>query len=707
MSCKSELICEDKREISKAMEIPQEIQRRASELKEKLSYHGHRYHTLDVPEIPDTEYDALFRELEALEEAYPALINPESPTQRVGAAPLAEFGEVLHGVPMLSLGNAFQEEEVHEFDHRVRSGLGLGDTHEKVPYAAEPKIDGLAVSLRYEVGVLIQAATRGDGSRGEDITQNIRTIGSVPLRLRGEGFPRVLEVRGEVYMTAKGFKTLNARQQERGEKLFANPRNAAAGSLRQLDPKITATRPLTMFCYGVGVVEGGELPDCYDEVLRALAGWGLRVNPEFEVVQGAAGCIEYYRRMMEKRAEIGYGIDGVVYKVNSLPWQAKLGRVARAPRWAIAHKFPAEEKITKIVAIAVQIGRTGAVTPVARLEPVQVAGVTVTNATLHNQDEVARKDVRVGDTVVVRRAGDVIPEVVRVLPEYRPSDARPFRMPTHCPECNSEIERVEGEAVARCSGGLVCPAQRKQAIRHFAGRRAMDIEGLGEELVEQLVNEKLVQSVVDLYRLDGPTLAGLERMGAISAQNLLDALEKSKATTLARLLFALGIREVGEATAHALAGHFGSLERLQAASLDALQEIPDVGPIVAKHVKNFFSEPRNRDIIRALRDPDIDIHWDEAQNDASLAHIGTGIDERPFLGQTFVITGTLSAMTREEASDRLRTLGAKVTNSLSGKTSYLVVGDNPGSKLAKAKKLGVAIMTEGDFLQRIHDLDGA
>ena len=680
------------------MQISEEIRQRAAELKATLLYHGHRYHTLDAPEIPDTEYDALFRRLQTLEERYPALVTPDSPTQRVGSEPLAEFDEVRHEVPMLSLGNAFEERDVHEFDRRVRSGLGLGDAHGKVPYAAEPKIDGLAVSLRYEEGELVRAATRGDGSRGEDITQNIRTIRSVPLRLLGEGFPRILEVRGEVYMTTGGFEDLNTRQQARGERLFANPRNAAAGSLRQLDPNITATRPLALFCYGIGVVEGGELPERYHQVLEALSGWGLRVNPERRSVYGAVGCIKYYHEMMARRARLGYDIDGVVYKVNSLPWQAELGRVARAPRWAIAHKFPAEEEITKILAIEVQVGRTGAVTPVARLEPVKVAGVTVTNATLHNQDEVDRKDVRVGDTVVVRRAGDVIPKVVRVLREHRPSDALPFRIPSHCPECNSEVVRVEGEAVARCVGGLFCPAQRKQAIRHFAGRRAMDIEGLGEKLVEQLVDAELIRSVVDLYRLDGPTLAGLERMGEVSAQNLLDALEKSKSTTLARFLFALGIREVGEATAHTLAGHFGSLERLQSATPEILQEVPDVGPIVARRLADFFSESNNREIVEALSGPGIGIHWnDEPPADTPSANAG----EQPLSGQTFVISGALSSMTREEACQHLRDLGAKVSSSVSAKTNCLVIGDKPGSKLAKAEELGIAVMTEADFLERI------
>nr|VFK67186.1 MAG: DNA ligase (NAD+) [Candidatus Kentron sp. UNK]VFK72560.1 MAG: DNA ligase (NAD+) [Candidatus Kentron sp. UNK] len=686
------------------IEIPEEIQRRAEALRKELSYHGHRYHTLDDPEIPDAEYDALFRELQELEETHPGLATPDSPTQRVGSKPRTEFEEVRHDVPMLSLGNAFDSAQIYEFDRRVRTGLGLGEGDDEVAYAAEPKIDGLAVSLRYEDGVLAQAATRGDGSRGEDITHNIRTIRAAPQRLLGEGFPQVLEVRGEVYMETAGFERLNARQRERGEKLFANPRNAAAGSLRQLNPKITASRPLTMFCYGVGLVERGDLPDRHDRVLQAFSRWGLRVTVdtgEFALVYGAAGCLDHYQRMMARRARLGYDIDGVVYKVNSLRWQDKLGRVARAPRWAIAHKFPAEEAITRIFAIEVQVGRTGAVTPVARLEPVRVGGATVTNATLHNQDEVMRKDVRVGDTVVVRRAGDVIPEVARVLQRHRLPDARPFEIPTHCPECHSPIARAESEAVARCSGALICPPQRKQAIRHFASRRAMDIEGLGEELVEQLVDTGLVASVVDLYGLESDRVEKLERMGKISARNLLAALEKSKSTTLARFLFALGIREVGEATAHALATHFGSLEKLQSATSDQLREIPDVGPVVAGQVSVFFSQPRNREIVAALRTPPIGIHWEEAdipQDGASPANTGD-VGEIPLLGQTFVISGALSTMSREEASDRLRALGAKVSNSISGKTNHLVVGENPGSKLAKAEKLKVAVMTEAKFLE--------
>jgi len=674
---------------------PETTRKYAAQLRDKLSYHSYRYHTLDAPEIPDAEYDKLFQELVALEEKYPTLVHQDSPTQRVGAKPLTEFKKVLHEIRMLSLANAFQTQDIHEFDGRVRNGLDLTGDAEEVFYAAEPKIDGVAVSLRYENGALVRAATRGDGSQGEDITQNARTIRSIPLTLQGTGFPRILEVRGEVYMEIAKFEALNTRQEEQGEKPFANPRNAAAGSLRHLNPSITATRPLIIFCYGIGVVERGELPDEHDQILKVLSQWGLRVSPEVQVVRGAAGCLDYYRYMRERRTQLKYEIDGTVYKVNSLPKQITLGQVARAPRWAVAHKFPAQEEISRISAIAVQVGRTGAITPIAKLEPVQVAGVTITNATLHNQDELERKDVRVGDTVLVRRAGDVIPEVVRVLKERRPENATPFQMPSRCPACHSDIVHPEGETIARCSGGLFCPAQRKQAIRHFAGRRAMDIEGLGEKLVEQLVDEGLVRSVTDLYHLDVSTLASLERMGELSARNLLAALEKSKSTTLARFLFSLGIREVGEATAYTLANYFGSLEKLQSASCEELQHVPDVGPIVAHHIVHFFSQPENRQIIAALQSRQIGVHWEDTPPVA--------IDEKPLAGQIFVITGTLSTMTRDQAKQRLQGLGAKVSASVSEKTNYLIAGDKPGSKRTKAEKLAVSILTETDFLEKIRE----
>ncbi|MDJ0860933.1 MAG: NAD-dependent DNA ligase LigA [Gammaproteobacteria bacterium] len=666
------------------MTVSETLRRRCAELRELIDHHNYRYYVLDEPQIPDAEYDRLLRELQAMEVRHPELITPDSPTQRVGAAPAAAFGQVVHEVPMLSLGNAFSDEEVLEFDRRVRDRLAS----DPVEYAAEPKLDGLAVSLRYEEGRLVRAATRGDGTRGEDVTRNVRTIHAVPLRLMRDDYPRILEVRGEVYMDLAGFEDLNAAQREKGEKIFANPRNAAAGSLRQLDPRITAARPLTMFCYGIGQVEDDRLPERHSDILQALCDWGLRVSPETGVVRGAEGCLDYYRRVAERRERLGYEIDGVVYKVNRLDQQRALGFVSRAPRWAVAHKFPAQEEITRVLAVEFQVGRTGAVTPVARLEPVFVGGATVSNATLHNMDEVVRKDVRIGDSVIVRRAGDVIPEVVSVVADRRPADARPVSMPESCPVCGSQIVRLEGEAVARCSGGLYCPAQRKEAIRHFASRRAMDVEGLGDKLVDQLVELDLVRSVADLYALSVEQLAGLERMAEKSAANLVQALERSRKTTLGRFLYALGIREVGEATARALASHFGSLEPIMAADEDALQQVPDVGPVVAGHVASFFRQEHNREVVTALQAAGIS--WPNEVPAAAAAPRLTG--------QTFVITGTLEGMTRDEAKDRLQALGARVSGSVSGKTSYLVVGADPGSKRDKAEKLGVKILTEEELV---------
>jgi DNA ligase (NAD+) len=663
--------------------VPDKIARRAAVLREQIDYHNYRYYVLDNPEIPDAEYDKLFRELQRLEQDYPALVSPDSPTQRVGAAPRTEFGGVRHAIPMLSLDNAFSEEEVRAFDRRVREALKL----EEVNYAAEPKLDGLAVSLLYQDGMLVSGATRGDGYTGEDITQNVRTVPSVPLRLMGKDWPRRLEVRGEVYMTKKGFHELNRRQEEKGDKVFANPRNAAAGSLRQLDPRITAARPLAIYCYGVGQVEDGVLPDRHSAMLDQLQAWGLRVPAERAVVKGVAGCLDYFNGMAARRASLPFEIDGVVYKVDSVAQQAKLGFVARAPRWAVAHKFPAEEAMTRVLDISVHVGRTGTLTPVARLEPVFVGGVTVSNVTLHNEDEVRRKDVRIGDTVIVRRAGDVIPEVVGVVKERRPAHARHFHMPRHCPVCGSEVVRVEGEAATRCSGGLYCPAQRKEAIRHFASRRAMDIEGLGEKLVDQLVEAGLVRDVADLYHLTSEQLIGLERMGAKSAENLLAALEKSKDTTLPRFLYALGIREVGEATALTLAYHFGDLDAVAGAGEAELQTVPDVGPVVAQQIAAFFHEHHNREVIRKLRDAGV--HWPKLERRAAA---------QPLAGRTFVLTGTLAGMTREEAKERLQTLGAKVSGSVSTKTDYVVAGEEPGSKLDKAHALGVAVLDERHFL---------
>jgi len=662
-----------------------EAKARTRHLRDEINRHNYQYYVLDEPLIPDAEYDRMLRELQTLEREHPELVTQDSPTQRVGAGPIEAFGTVRHEVPMLSLENAFSEQDVLDFDRRVRERLGV----DEVEYSAEPKLDGLAVTLWYERGVLRQAATRGDGYTGEDITQNVRTIPSVPLRLLGSGYPAVLEVRGEVYMTHEGFRELNERQAQRGEKTFVNPRNAAAGSLRQLDPRVTAQRPLAIFCYGVGRISGDALATRHSGVLAQLTGWGLRVSADIAVVQGVAGCLEYYRKMGDRRARLDYDIDGVVYKVDRFDYQESLGFVSRAPRWAAAHKFPAQEELTKLVAIDVQVGRTGAITPVARLEPVFVGGVTVTNATLHNEDEIRRKDVRIGDTVIVRRAGDVIPEVVAVVKERREPNAPVFEMPTQCPVCGSEVVRLEGEAVARCSGGLYCAAQRKQAIRHFASRRAMDIEGLGDKLVDQLVDQRLVKDVSGLYGLSVEVLAGLDRMGEKSAANLVAALEHSKDTQLARFLYALGIREVGEATARSLARHFGTLDALMAADEDTLQTVPDIGPVVAGHLVAFFRQSHNRDVITALRRSGI--HWPEQESRAARP--------LPLEGRTFVLTGTLAGLTREHAKERLQALGAKVTGSVSKKTDYVVVGDDPGSKYDKARALDIAVLDEAQLLE--------
>ncbi len=665
-----------------------DAQRRIRALREDLDRHNYRYYVLDAPEIPDSEYDRLMRELQALEQEFPQLVTPDSPTRRVGAAPLKAFGEVRHTVPMLSLDNAFDDEELEAFDTRVHQRL---ETTDEMEYTAEPKLDGLALSLHYENGVLTRGATRGDGSTGEDVTSNVRTIASIPLRLRGKSYPAVLEVRGEVYMPKKGFQALNRRQAERGEKTFANPRNAAAGSLRQLDSRITAQRPLEFFAYAWGKVTSGTLPKRHSTVLAQFRDWGLRTNPENRFVRGISGCLEYYRQMSAKRPQLPYQIDGVVYKVDRLDLQQRLGFVARAPRWAIAHKFPAEEAMTLLKAVEFQVGRTGALTPVARLVPVFVGGATVSNATLHNMDEVERKDVRVGDTVIVRRAGDVIPEVASVVPSKRPKNARRVKMPTKCPVCGSDVVRAEGEAVARCTGGLYCPAQRKELIRHFASRRALDIEGLGEKLVDQLVDAGLVRTPANIFSLGVPQLAELERMGEKSAANLVQAIERARHTTLARFLYALGIREVGETTAEALARHFGTLNALMAADEAALLQVPDVGPVVAAAIAAFFHEAHNREVITALRKAGV--RWAESK---PAAHTGPG----PLSGKSFVMTGTLTGMTRDEAKARIQALGGKVSGSVSKKTDYLVVGAEPGSKLAEARKLGTAVLNE-PALQRL------
>lgn len=658
---------------------------RAASLRALIEHHNRLYYVEDNPSIPDAEYDRLFQELLALEAQHPELVTPDSPTQRVGTAPCATFEPVRHDVPMLSLNNAFEAQDVESFDRRVREGLGV----EEVAYAVEPKFDGLAVSLRYEEGVLVRGATRGDGSQGENVSANLRTVRAIPLRLNGTTPPALLEVRGEVLMFKADFAAMNAQQRAQQEKEFVNPRNAAAGALRQLDPRITASRPLRFFAYGIGVARAADLPTgTHSAQMDYLAALGLPAAPGRDVVRGVAGLLAFYRDVGARRATLPYDIDGVVYKVDDLAAQQRLGFVSRAPRFAVAHKFPAEEAVTRVLDIDVQVGRTGALTPVARLEPVFVGGVTVTNATLHNEDEVRRKDVRIGDRVVVRRAGDVIPEVVRVLADQRPVDAREFVMPTRCPVCGSAVDRAEQEAVSRCTGGLVCGAQRKQAILHFASRRAVDIEGLGEKLVDQLVEREWVRTPADLYALSVQRLAELERMGEKSAANLAQAIERSRDVSLARFLFALGIRNVGESTARDLAEHFGGLEAVAAAGVDALMRVPDVGPVVAQSIAEFFASARNREVVdalaRALR----------IQAPAPRPAAGGGL-----AGKTFVLTGTLEGLSRDDATLRIQSLGGKVSSSVSKKTSYVVVGADPGSKHAKALELGVPVLDEAQFLR--------
>ncbi len=675
------------------MVISTPIQQHIDALRDDIRHHNYCYYVLDAPEVPDAEYDRLMGELQALEAQYPALITIDSPTQRVGGAPSRQFDAVHHALPMLSLANAFHEEEVADFDRRARERLRL--VQAEIEYVAEPKLDGLAVSLLYEEGTLVRGATRGDGSTGEDVTHNVRTLQAIPLRLYGKGWPRRLEVRGEVFMPHAGFAALNRRQREDNAKPFANPRNAAAGSLRQLDPHVTATRPLDMHCYGIGLVEGGDLPVCHDAILACLRDWGLRVNPEIRRVQGIAGCLNYYRDILARRDALAYDIDGVVYKVNRLDYQDQLGFVARAPRWALAHKFPAQEEMTLLEDIEVQVGRTGALTPVARLKPVHVAGVTVTNATLHNQDEIERKDVRIGDTVIVRRAGDVIPEVIGVVLAKRAKKTRRFRLPDRCPVCASAVVRLDGEVVARCTGGLYCAAQRREAIKHFASRRAMDIEGLGDKLIALLDERGLIQDLSDLYHLERGTLAGLARMGEKSADNLLQALDKSKATTLARFLYALGIRQVGEATAQVLANHFGELEVIEAAGEEALLAVPDVGPTVAASIRAFFHEAHNLSVIDKLRK--VGVYWASVTVPPREA--------QPLAGKTFVLTGSLEGLTRDMAKQRLQALGAKITGSVSKKTDYVIAGADPGSKYDKARMLGVSILDEAALLALLASAD--
>ena len=675
---------------------PDEV-RRAAELRETVARHDRLYHVLDAPEVGDAEYDRLFAELLSLEAAYPDLADPDSPTQRVGGAPAEGFAEVVHEVPMLSLANAFEESGVAEFDRRVRERLELAEG-EEVEYVAETKLDGVAVSLRYEHGRLAVAATRGDGTRGEDVTGNVRTVRSVPLRLAGDGFPESLEVRGEVYLPLDRFERLNEEQRSRGEREFVNPRNAAAGGLRQLDPRATRSRRLMFFCHGAGRADGIPSASTHRGLLRRLEEWGLRVSPDVRVVRGVRGCVGYYREIEARRENLGYQIDGVVYKVNRLEEQRRLGSVARAPRWALAHKFPAEEAVTRLLGIGVQVGRTGSLTPVARLEPVFVGGVTVTNATLHNQDEIVRKDVRVGDRVVVRRAGDVIPQVLRAVdPERRAPDAPLFEMPTECPVCGAPAVRVEGQVATRCTAGLGCPAQRKEAIRHFASRRAMDIEGLGEKLVDQLVETGLVGTVADLYRLKErrEEIVALERMGELSTANLLAGVEQSRGLPrglpLSRFLYALGIPEVGEATAEALARHFGRLSRVREADEAALAEIRDVGPVVAAQVVAFFEA--NRRVV-----DDLMVTAGPAPVPVERPGGGGGAEPLPLAGEVVVLTGALASMTREDARGRLEALGAKVTGSVSKRTTLVVCGENPGSKRDRAEALGVRTVDEAGLL---------
>ncbi|MGV6808126.1 MAG: NAD-dependent DNA ligase LigA, partial [bacterium] len=657
-----------------------EARQKAAQLSERLNQLNYHYYVLDDPIASDAEYDRLFRALQALEEKFPDLKTPDSPTHRVGGEPLGQFDSVRHEVPMLSLDNAFSSEDLAAFSRRIQDRL---KSSAEIEFVCEPKLDGVAISLLYENGHLVRGATRGDGQTGEDVTDNVKTIRAVPLKLAGEHFPDRVEVRGEVYITHEGFASMNAAAEAAGEKQFVNPRNAAAGSLRQLDSRITAKRPLVMGAYSLvrhdGAAQTNELTELktHFEMLETLRKWGFRVDPHVEVVTGVQGCEDYYGRMEERRSSLKYDIDGIVFKVNDLALQEQLGFISRSPRWAIARKFPAQEESTQVLDVEFQVGRTGAVTPVARLEPVFVGGVTVSNATLHNRDEIARLDLKIGDRVIIRRAGDVIPQVVKVIAESRSGDEKPIVFPESCPVCGSPVETVPGEAVARCSGALICPAQRKQALAHFASRKAMDIDGLGDKLVDQLVETGLVKSVADIYYLNLEQLSGLERMAEKSAQNLLDAIERSRETTLDSFIYALGIREVGEATARALVDYFGSLEALRQADKEALQQVPDVGPVVANFVEEFFASDQNEQLLAELQKAGI--CWPESEAGSRTA----SDDSKPLAGQVWVLTGTLESMPRDEAQARLRALGAKTTGSVSAKTTVLVAGPGAGSKLAK------------------------
>jgi len=670
--------------------IPENILRQYQDLVEELNKHNHRYYVLDDPSVPDIEYDRQLRELQSIEGLYREIIALDSPSQRVGGAALSSFSQIKHALPMLSLDNAFTDTELQEFERRLKDRL---NSSADIEYVCEPKLDGAAVSLLYRDGALIYGATRGDGSVGEDITANVRTIKSVPLKLHGDNIPATLEVRGEIYLPLSGFDALNAAAVLSGDKTFVNPRNAAAGSLRQLDSKITASRPLEMCAYSVGQYLADRVPETHEDMLSALRGWGFKINDHVETVEGIAACENYYQRLAERRQILPYDIDGIVYKVNSLQLQERLGFVAKAPRWAIARKFPAQEEMTQLIDVEFQVGRTGAITPVARLEPVFVGGVTVSNATLHNGDEINRLGVRIGDTVIIRRAGDVIPQIAKVVLDKRPQNALPVVFPERCPVCQSAVRRTEGEAVARCSGGLFCGAQIKEAIKHFASRKAMDIDGLGDRLVELMVDESVIFSVADLYDLNVDKLVKLERMAEKSASNLIGAIAVSKKTTLAKFLYALGIREVGEATAHTLAKNFGSIELIAKASADELLEIDDVGPIVARYIVNFFQNPDNLSIIQALRDAGV--KWE----DIDLS----SLEDQPLKGQIWVLTGGMEIMSRAEAKDRLQALGAKVASSVSAKTTQVVAGPGAGSKLTKAKTLDIAVMNEQQFVNFLAD----
>ena len=665
------------------------LQQQIDTLRQDLRRYEYEYHVLDNPTIPDAEYDRLFHQLKALEAAHPELITADSPTQRVGAKPLSGFVQIRHEIPMLSLDNAFSDEEFYAFVKRIEDRLIR--LPEPLTFCCEPKLDGLAVSILYVNGILTQAATRGDGTTGEDITANIRTIRNIPLQLLMDNPPARLEVRGEVFMPHAGFERLNQQALEKGEKTFANPRNAAAGSLRQLDPKITSKRPLVLNAYGIGIAEGVDLPNTHYDRLQWLKSIGIPVNPEIRLCNGTDEVLDFYRDIQNKRSSLGYDIDGTVLKINDIALQEKLGFISKAPRWAIAYKFPAQEELTRLNDVEFQVGRTGAITPVAKLEPVFVAGVTVSNATLHNGDEIERLDIAIGDTVVIRRAGDVIPQIIGVLHDRRPADARPIIFPKTCPVCDSAIVRIEGEAVARCTGGLFCAAQRKEALKHFVSRKAMDIDGVGGKLIEQLVDRELVHTPADLFKLDLTTLTRLERMGTKSAENALASLEKAKNTTLARFIFALGIREVGEATALNLANHFKTLEALQNADLEALQQVPDVGEVVANRILAFWHEPHNVAVVNDLIAQGV--HWETVETKE--------ITENRFKGKTVVLTGTLTQMGRNEAKALLQDMGAKVSGSVSAKTDFVIAGDAAGSKLTKAQELGVTVLTEEEFLAQI------